>query len=121
MFKQQQQRYEMFLKVRDFGIKHQQEFPVTSTAGKAFATVAEAAAAIERQRTQKEVSNQAGRKARAEARQDLWERLTDIARTAREAGRTALATNATFDLPSRRSDARCSWQSGLIRSYVYFM
>jgi hypothetical protein len=100
-----QQRYEVFVKVREFGRKHQSRFPVASTAGQAFAIVAEAAAAIERQRARKEVSSLSGRKDRAEARRDLWNALTVIARTAREAKRTALATDAKFELPRRRSDA----------------
>ena len=49
MVKQQQQRYQVFLKVRDFGARHQDQFPATSPAGRAFANVAEAAATIERQ------------------------------------------------------------------------
>ncbi len=36
MLKGQKHRYEMFLRVRDFGASHQQVFPATSAAGQAF-------------------------------------------------------------------------------------
>jgi len=100
----ERKRYQLFLRIRDFGIAHQKEFPATSVAGKAFAAVTEAAAVIERETTQREVAADDGRKARAEARADLWDRLTDIVRTAQAAGRTELVPVALFKRPDRRGD-----------------
>jgi len=103
MVKQQQQRYQVFLKVRDFGARHSDQFPASSAAGRAFATVAEAAATIERQSSERLVNAQAGKKARAEARKALWDRLKAIVRSARVIASDPPARDV-FRLPKRRSD-----------------
>jgi len=102
--RKQQTRYAMFLKVRDFGKQHEKEFPDTSTAGQAFATVAAAIAAIEHQSSQRIVNREAGKKARAAARQVLWQRIHAIVRAARTAGSAAPPARDVFRLPDRRSD-----------------
>jgi|GEM_PF-922300 len=104
MLKQQQQRYQLFLRVRDFGAQHAQAFPASSTAGQAFATVTEAIAAIDQQSTARLVSTHAGKKALAAARKDVRDRLNAIARTAGRIGKDDPAARGVFQLPERRSD-----------------
>jgi hypothetical protein len=104
MLKHQRQRYEMFLRVRDFGTEHQPVFPATSAAGQAFAAVTEAAAAIEHQSAARLVNAQAGKKALAASRKAVRNRLKAIARTARRVGETEPAARDVFQLPARTSD-----------------
>ena len=95
-------RYEMLLRVRDFGSEHQSLFPATSAAGQAFTTVVEAVAAIEDQAANRLVTAQAGKKARAVARQDVAGRLAAIARCARRAGRLEPKVAAVLRLPRKK-------------------
>ena len=78
-------KYETFLKVRDFGSAHAQEFPDGSPARAAFDTVARAAAKIEAHATALAEAQAEGRRVKASARAEIAARLASIARTTREA------------------------------------
>jgi hypothetical protein len=97
-------RYEMFLRVRDFGIAQRQLFPDGSMGGKAFAAVAAAIAQIEASATEKLLTAEEGRQAKAAARDVLVERMTTIARTARLLSKNAPGSDAVFQLPVYLSD-----------------
>ena len=97
-------RYEMFQRVVEFSSRHQALFPATSAAGEAFAAVANAVAVVDRESATRLVSAQAGKMARAIARQDVWDRLRAIARTARAADRQDPQIRTVFRLPRRKSD-----------------
>jgi hypothetical protein len=103
MVKPQQQRYQMFLRVRDFGARYQDQFPAASAAGRAFGAVGDAIAEIERQSSERLVKAQAGKRARAAARTAIWERLHAIVRADRVVA-TGPPARSVFQLPARRSD-----------------
>jgi hypothetical protein len=104
MTREQRLRYEMLLRVRDFGSAHRARFPESSTAGKGFAAVAGAVAAIEGHAMDGLVTAEEGRKARDAAREVLVERLTAIARTARVIARDLPGADDVFKVPEQRSD-----------------
>lgn len=97
-------RYEMFLRVKDFGVEHRDEFPESSPAGLAFSAVTSAAAAIEAADAKLQTA-QATRRAKAALRDDIVERLTTVARTARLAASTTPDLDAMFQVPLRRADS----------------
>lgn len=78
-------KYESFLKVRDFGSAHAQEFPEGSPARAAFDAGAAAAAKIEAHATAAAQAQAEGKRVKASARAEIAARLASIARTAREA------------------------------------
>jgi len=104
MERYERQRYEMLVRVRNFGMTHRQHFPETSAGGKAFTVVAEAAAALEAHATAKLLTAEEGKKTKAAARNAVVERLAVIARTARELARTVPGADSVFRLPEGRSD-----------------
>ena len=85
MNRDQTLRYETFLKIRDFGSAHPQEFPDGSAAQKAFETVAAAASTIEAHATAVAQVQAEGKRVKALARAEIADRLALIARTTREA------------------------------------
>ena len=101
MNKNQRLRYEMFLRVRDFGHVHRDRFPESSTAGKAFAA---AVAGLEAHAMAGLLTAEEGRTARDAARDALVDRLTAIARTARVIARALPGADAVFRMPAERSD-----------------
>jgi hypothetical protein len=85
MNRDQALKYETFLKIRDFGSAHPQEFPDGSAARKAFDTVAAAASKIEAHATAVAQVQAEGKRVKALARAEIADRLALIARTTREA------------------------------------
>ena len=65
MTKAERVRYEMFLRVRDFGHAHRDMFPESSTGGRSFATIARAVAEIESHVAKKRVTAKDGRQEKA--------------------------------------------------------
>lgn len=96
-------RYEMLLRVRDFGAAHQAHFPESSAASQAFATVARAVAEIEAHATTKVVISREGRKAKAATRKVILERMAAIARTSRGV-RLETGDLLNLQMPTRTSD-----------------
>jgi hypothetical protein len=83
MTRHQRVRYEMLIKVREFGRHHQGTFPETSPAGKAFAAVAAAAEEIAGQGAAMLLTKDAGKDTKTAVRDEIPERLNGSARTAR--------------------------------------
>ena len=77
--------------------------PESSVAGKAFETVARAAADVETYATAKLLTAEEGKKSKAAARA-IVERLTTIARTARVIAETTPGADGVFQLPEKKSD-----------------
>jgi hypothetical protein len=94
----------LFLRVRDFGTVERQRFPEPSTAGRAFAVVAAAAADIEGQVASILLMTEEGTTAKAAARAALVRRLAAIARTARLVARTVPGAADGFHLSPKPSD-----------------
>ncbi|MEO7189533.1 MAG: hypothetical protein ABI051_00605 [Vicinamibacterales bacterium] len=80
MNRSERRRYEMLLRVRDFGRTHRQQFSQSSEAGKAFTVVDEATAQIEAHAKAKLLTKKEGRKERAAVRGAIEERLKLVAR-----------------------------------------
>ncbi|MCC7010371.1 MAG: hypothetical protein IT184_16300 [Acidobacteria bacterium] len=98
------QRYEMFLKVRDFGVMHRAWFPDASPAGKAFAALTAAVGEVDAITTGTAIAEAADKKTRAELRDAIVSRLKTIARTARLAKKTSPDADLAFALPVRQAD-----------------
>jgi hypothetical protein len=97
-------RYETFLKIRDFGHAHAQEFPDGSTARKAFDTVAAAAQKIEAHATAVAQAQAEGKRVTTLARAEITTRLALIARTTREASVDDAPGVEPAPTPKRRTD-----------------
>jgi hypothetical protein len=105
MTKHERVRYEMFLRVRDFGTMHRDRFPEASKAGQMFAHVADAVAQIEAQGLARLQAVRGGRAGKAAARKAMCEWMLVIGRAARDVARTGTGLSAGLRLPKRRSDA----------------
>lgn len=105
MTRDERYRWEMFVRVRDFGMAHHALFPESSIGGQAFAAVARAAAEVEKQTTDKVLAAAEGRREKAAARRALRDHMKTIAHTARGVARTLPGAGLTFAMPKRRSDA----------------
>ncbi len=103
MNRHERRRYEMLLRVRDFGTTHRQQFPESSEAGKALAAVGDAAAQIEVHAKAKLLTKEEGRQARAAVRAAIEERLKLVARTARMVARTTPGADSRFKYPAQKS------------------
>ena len=98
----QTRRYEMFVRVRDFGKAHEALFPESTGGGKAFAAVAAAVARLSEHTASR--GAQRGTGARVAARQALLERLDAIVRTARVIAEEVPRFDEPFSPPKRRGD-----------------
>jgi hypothetical protein len=96
-------RYEMLLRVRDFGGRYQSRFPESSDGAQTFATVARAVAEIEAHATNKVVMIREAQRSKAERRKTMLQRMQTIARTSRGI-RTTLGTPLRLTMPDRTSD-----------------
>ena len=103
MNRSQSRRYEMLLKVRDFGINHRQQFPESSPASKAFQAIGEAAAEIEAHATAKLLTKEEGKQARAAVRKAIDERVKIVTRTARIVARSTPGADSVFKYPAQKS------------------
>lgn len=103
MTKEQRVRFEMFLRVRDFGQAHRELFPESSTGGQAFAKVGDAAARIDAFATSKLLVVTDGHEELAVARAAIVDRMRIVARTARGTRKSDSAAGRRFRMPSRTS------------------
>ena len=115
MTRHERHRFEMFVRVRNFGRAHGRHFPESSTAADAFAAIAAVVADMERQGTRKLLTADEGRRVLMTARQALVARLTAIVRTALVADRSAPGPRVMFRLPEHRSDL--AWL-GTARAFI---
>lgn len=95
-------KYEMFVRVRDFGAAHVALFPEATTGGQAFARVVAATAAIEQHLKDHVVGKAEARRIKATTRGSVADYLKTIAAAARRVTRAESAVNP-FVLPKRRS------------------
>jgi hypothetical protein len=95
-------RYEMFVRVRDFGAAHMTLFPETSRIGQAFARVAGEVAAIEEHRKDHVVGTAEARRVKATTRAAVFDYMKTIALAARRVTRPDVKENP-FRVPSRRN------------------
>jgi hypothetical protein len=100
MKRQQKHRYEMFVRVRDFGAANGELFPSSSTGGRAFARVTAAVAEIEGHLKSRVVARAEARKIKATTRAAVASYMKAIAATGRRAARRDVHA---FRLPDVRS------------------
>lgn len=102
MRKEQTRRYEMFVRVRNFGTANRERFPESSTGGRKFAEVAEAVATIEEQLTRRAQARAEARKVKATTRAAVMHGMKAIAATGRRATEGEWGTHP-FRMPTRKS------------------
>ena len=102
MRKDQRYRYEMFVRVRDYGTQHTDLFPTSSTAGQLFARVTMAVGAIEEHLKKQVLARAEARKVKAATRAAVFDYMKTIAQAARRV--TRLESGQTpFRMPKRRT------------------
>ncbi len=100
-------RYEMLVRVKEFGAAHADAFPETSLGGQTFAAVATAVDALQAQLTaQASGAKRDALSQKAAARQALRDAIDAIARTARAIGTDTPGVKDKFALPHSRGDQR---------------
>ena len=103
MTRTEQVRYEMLLRVRDFGANHRDRFPESSHGAQLFATVAGIVAEIDAHATNRVVALREARRVKADRRKAMLDRMQTIARTSRGI-RTESGTRLRLRMPDRTSD-----------------
>ncbi len=102
---EEKRRYEMLIRVRNFGAAHRHLFPDTSSASAAFATIAAELPQLEALDVAERVASHSARGARkAETRQELLEWLTRAKNTARALAKTIPQLAGHVDLPEPMDD-----------------
>ncbi len=102
MNKSQRFRYEMFVRVRDFGAARQELFPESSRSGEAFKRVAAAVAAIEEHRKDHVVGTAEARRVKAATRAAVFNYMKTVALAARRVTRPDASENP-FIVPRQRN------------------
>ena len=95
----------MFVRVSTFGHTHRELFPESSPAGQAFAAVAGAAEQYAVHANARRMAEHSSRRAKADARKGINERIRSIARTARLVSSGTVGGSNQFPLPADPSDA----------------
>lgn len=104
MTNEQSVRFEMLVRVREFGEEYKHLFQEGTEGREALAVVTATVAALEAQAKSKVTVVREGVDAKASSRQALVEHLESIARTARVIARDAPGFDAPFLLPKSRTD-----------------
>ncbi|MGE0811724.1 MAG: hypothetical protein AB7O28_15780 [Vicinamibacterales bacterium] len=102
MTRQQRFKYEMFVRVRDFGTAHAALFPEATKGGQAFARVVAAVAAIDEHAKNHVIGRAEARRVKTETREAVFEYLKTIAAAARRVTRVEPSVSP-FVLPPHRS------------------
>ncbi|MEZ5292450.1 MAG: hypothetical protein R2745_15320 [Vicinamibacterales bacterium] len=102
MTRQQRFKYEMFVRVRDFGAAHATLFPEATKGGQAFARVVAAVAAIDKHAKNHVIGRAEARRIKTETREAVFESLKTIAAAARRVTRVEPSVSP-FVLPPHRS------------------
>jgi len=97
-------KYEMLVRVRDFGNTHRDLFPGSTLAREQFATVSEAVKELSEYAVKKMSAKQEGKRTKATAREALLDRLESISRTGRAIAWDTPGFEDRFHIPRRRSD-----------------
>lgn len=104
MKQREKTRYELFVRVRDFGAVNVDTFPASSPGGLAFAVVAEAVNTFMAHTTAKRLATTEGRKVKAQKRSAVLRQMQEIARTAKGVAREMPGIDRDLQVPERRSD-----------------
>jgi len=102
MTKEQRYRYEMFVRVRDYGTAHHDLFPESSAGGESFAQVAAAVARIDEHLTSRVIARADARRVKATTRAAVFDGMKAMALAARRVTRPEPG-ESPFRMPQRRS------------------
>lgn len=102
MTRTQRYRYEMFVRVRDFGTAQASLFPESSKGGQTFARVAEAVAAIDEHLKDHVIGKAEAGRVKAATRDAVFEYMKTLAQTGRRVTKAEAGAHA-FRLPVHRS------------------
>jgi hypothetical protein len=102
MRKGQRYRFEMFIRVRDFGTANSDLFPASSKGGQTFAQVTAAVTAIEEHLTKRDLARVDSRRVKATTRAAVTAYMKTIAHTARRATLDEPTQNP-FVLPAKKT------------------
>lgn len=102
MTRQQRQRYEMFVRVRNFGAANRDVFPESSEGGQAFTRVAEAVGAFEDHLTQRTRARADARRVRTTTRRAVEDAMKALVATGRRAAKAEPGPHP-FRMPRQRS------------------
>ena len=100
----ERQKYEMLVRVRDFGEAHQDLFPESSFARDHFAAVDAAVKALSQHAVSKMLTAREGRSTKVTAREALLTRLEAISDTARAIGQDTPGLEDKFHMPEHPTD-----------------
>jgi hypothetical protein len=95
-------KYEMFVRVRDFGTAHREPFPESSTGGVMFGQVTRAVAAIDEHLKNRILGRVEGRRIKPLTRAAAYDYMKAIAKAARRVTRDERVVNP-FRMPPRRT------------------
>jgi len=96
-------RYEMLLRVQEFGVTHREAFPPSSPGGQAFDALSVVVAQLGKEAVSKLSASREGRRRKDAARDVVLERLNTISRCARVIARETPGFGEEFQLGRRRS------------------
>ena len=102
MTRDQRSRYEMFVRVRDFGTAHRDAFPASASGGQMFDEVTTAVATIEDQLKQRVLARAEAQRVKKTTRQAVVRYMRAVARTGRQVTASESGMNP-FRLPERLS------------------
>ena len=102
MTRNQRFKYEMFVRVRDYGTAHTELFPESSTGGQTFAQVTATVAAIDEHLKNRVLATAEARRVKAATRAAVFDYMKTIALAARRVTRRETGTSP-FRMPRRRS------------------
>lgn len=103
MTRHERVRYEMLLRIRDFGTAHRELFPESLSGQRAFADVGRAIEQIEAHSTARLTAGRESRRSKAARRAAMLDRMRAIARTSKGV-RTAAGTALALPMPVRKAD-----------------
>jgi hypothetical protein len=102
MKREQRYKYEMFVRVREFGIAHRERFPESSTGGVMFGQVTAAVAAIDEHLKHRILGRVEGRRVKPLTRAAAFDYMKAIAKAARRVTRDERVVNP-FRMPPQRT------------------
>ena len=103
--KEERIRYEMFLRVRDFGAAHSELFHESSAGAESFARLGQVVSQMEEHAIAKQLAAKDGRTVKTAARAAVRKRMLAIARTARRVAVRVPGVENKLQLPRLQSDA----------------
>lgn len=104
MTKREHWRYEMLIRLRDFGRTHNERFSAFAGAVKTFDALDRAISQIDQRSETTRTMGKERRPSRLKTRRELYRRLVAIKRTATDWGKAEVGADTHFGMPQTRAD-----------------